>query len=76
MEPGGCAGGRKELWMRFLLHCLEADYRQFALRSRVDVTEPPVGRRVVDNDAIPLQCGWQIAFGFTGHDMSFPLSYS
>ena len=26
--------------------------------------------------AIPLQRCWKIAFGFTGHNMSFPLSYS
>src|SRR5215467_5855829 len=56
-----------------LLHRLEADRRELALRSGVDLTDPPVGRRVVDDDAIPSQHDRKIFFGVTGHDVSSPL---
>src|SRR5215467_3603229 len=56
-----------------LLHRLEADRRELALRSGVNLTDPPVGGRVVDDDAIPAQHDGKIFFGVTGHDVSSPL---
>src|SRR5689334_3664085 len=61
------------LHLENLLHRLEADRHELALQLGIGLAEPPLRNWVVDDDAIPLQHGWKIAFGTIGHEVSFPL---